>query len=67
MTTKERIEEFFADCFCEAEEAMKAGDLTAEEAVDCFASALMGWHSYFQTSADVYEKLINAIITRYRN
>ena len=67
MTTKERITEFFSDALCEAEEAIKEGDLTPDEVVNCFADALTDWHSYFQSCADIYEKLINAVISRYRN
>lgn len=66
-TTKERITEYFADTLCEAEEAIKLGELTPDEVVTCFAEALNDWHSYFQNTADIYEKLINAVISRYRN
>jgi len=67
MTPKERITEYFADTLSEAEEAIKLGELTPDEVVTCFADALTEWHSYFQNSADIYEKLINAVISRYRN
>lgn len=67
MTSKERITEFFSDALCEAEECVKAGELSPDEVVTCFADALTQWHSYFQNSADIYEKLINAVISRYRN
>lgn len=67
MTPKERITEFFADTLCEAEEAVKQGELTTYEVIECFAQALTDWHSYFQDSADIYERLINAVISRYRN
>lgn len=67
MTTKERITEFFSDALCEAEDAIKEGELTPDEVVNCFADALTDWHSYFQSCADIYEKLINAVISRYRN
>ena len=67
MTPKERITEFFSDALCEAEEAIKDRELTPDEVVNCFADALTDWHSYFQNSADIYEKLINAVISRYRN
>lgn len=62
-----RIEEFFADTLMEAEESIKAGELSVEDVVTAFGNALTGWHQYFQDSADIYEKMINAIITRYRN
>ena len=67
MTPKQRITEFFADALCEAEECIKAGELSPDEVVNCFADALTEWHSYFQASADICEKLINAVISRYRN
>ena len=67
MNPKERITEYFSDALCEAEESIKAGELSPDEVVACFADALTGWHSYFQNSADIYEKLINAVISRYRN
>lgn len=67
MTPKERITEFFADALCEAEECVKAGELTPDEVIECIAEALTDWHSYFQNTADIYEKLINAVISRYRN
>ena len=67
MTPKQRITEFFSDALCEAEEAIKDRELTPDEVVNCFADALTDWHSYFQNSADIYEKLINAVISRYRN
>jgi len=67
MTTKDRITEFFSDALCEAEEAIKAGEILPDEVVNCFADALNDWHSYFQNTADIYEKLINAVISRYRN
>jgi hypothetical protein len=67
MTPKERITEFFADTLCEAEEAVKAGELTPHEVINCFAEAMTDWHSYFQNSADIYERLIDAVISRYRN
>ena len=67
MTPKERITEFFADTLCEAEECIKQAELTPDEVVEAFADALTEWHSYFQSSADIYEKLINAVISRYRN
>lgn len=67
MTPKQRITEFFSDALCEAEEAIKSGEITPDEVVACFAEALNDWHSYFQNSADIYEKLINAVISRYRN
>lgn len=67
MTPKERITDYFSEALCDAEELVKAGELTPDEVVECFANALTGWHSYFQNSADIYEKLINAVISRYRN
>ena len=67
MTPQDRITEYFADALCEAEESIKAGELTPDDVVNCFAEALNDWHSYFQNSADIYEKLINAVISRYRN
>ena len=67
MTPKQRITEFFADSLCEAEEAIKKGELTSDEVINCFADALTDWHSYFQNTADIYERLINAVISRYRN
>ena len=62
-----RIEEFFADTLMEAEELIKTGELSTEDVVTALGNALTGWHQYFQDSADIYEKLINAIISRYRN
>ena len=67
MTPQERLTEYFADALCEAEEAIKDGEVTPDEVINCFADALTEWHAYFQNSADIYEKLINAIIARYRN
>jgi hypothetical protein len=67
MTPKERITEYFADTLSEAEECIKQAELTPHEVVEAFADALTEWHSYFQNSADIYEKLINAVISRYRN
>lgn len=67
MTPKERITEFFADTLCEAEESVKQGELTPYEVIECFALALTDWHAYFQNSADIYERLIDAVISRYRN
>ena len=67
MTPKDRITEYFADVLSDAEEHIKSGELTTDEVVACFADALTSWHSYFQNSADIYEKLINAVISRYRN
>lgn len=67
MTPKERITEFFADTLCEAEESVKQGELTPYEVIECFAQALTDWHAYFQNSADIYERLIDAVISRYRN
>lgn len=67
MTPKERITEFFSDALCDAEESIKLGEISPDEVVNCFADALTDWHSYFQNSADIYEKLINAVISRYRN
>ena len=67
MTPKERITELFSDALCEAEESIKLGEISPDEVVNCFADALTEWHSYFQNSADIYEKLINAVISRYRN
>jgi len=64
---KERLEEFFADTLCEAEEGVKAGEITPDEVINCFAEALTDWHQYFQDTADIYEKLINAVNSRYRN
>jgi hypothetical protein len=66
-TAKERITYFFADTLGEAEELVNNGELTADEVVNCFAEALTGSHQYFQDTADIYEKLINAVISRYRN
>lgn len=67
MTAKENMTEFFADALCAAEDAIKAGDMTPDDVVNCFADALTDWHSYFQNTADIYERLINAVISRYRN
>jgi hypothetical protein len=67
MTPKERIAEFFSDALCEAEECIKQAELTPDEVVEAFADALTEGHSYLQSSADIYEKLINAVISRYRN
>jgi hypothetical protein len=65
--SKNRITEYFSDVLSDAEEYIKQGELTPDEVVACFAEALNDWHSYFQNSADIYEKLINAVISRYRN
>ncbi len=61
------ITHYFSDVLCDAEEYIKKGELTPDEVVTCFADALTEWHSYFQNCADIYEKLINAVISRYRN
>jgi hypothetical protein len=67
MTPKDRITEYFSDVLSDAEEHIKRSELTADEVVNCFAEALNDWHSYYQNTADIYEKLINAVISRYRN
>jgi hypothetical protein len=67
MTPRDRITEYFSDVISDAEEFLKSGELTPDEVVTCFADALNSWHSYFQNTADIYEKLINAVISRYRN
>jgi hypothetical protein len=67
ITPRDRIVEYFSDALCEAEEFIKDGQMTPDEVVTCFADALNEWHSYFQNTADIYEKLINAVISRYRN
>lgn len=71
METKEqlmqRLEEYFSDTLGESDEAIKNGLLSSDEVINCFADALTGWHTYYQETADVYEKLINAVISRYRN
>jgi hypothetical protein len=41
--------------------------MTCDEVVSCFAEALTGSHQCFQETADIYEKLINAVVSRYRN
>ena len=66
-SVQERIREFFDDTLCEAQEAVKAGEITPDEVINCFAEALTGWHQYFQETADIYEKMIYAVNSRYRN
>jgi hypothetical protein len=64
---KQQIQEFFDDILFDAKEAVKAGEITPDEVINCFAESLTGWHDYFQESADIYEKLIYAVNSRYRN
>ena len=67
MTPQKRLEQYFSDVLCEAEESIKAGEVSVDDVVNAFAIAITDWHSYFQNTADIYEKLINAVISRYRN
>jgi len=59
------IVEGFEDALDSYEELIQR--FHTDEVVTCFADALNEWHSYFQNTADIYEKLINAVISRYRN
>jgi hypothetical protein len=64
---KKLVKEYFADTFMDVEEPLKSGELSCDEVVNAFAEALTEAHQYFQDTADIYEKLINAVISRYRN
>ena len=66
-TASDRISFCFADVLLEAQEFIEKGEMTCDEVVSCFAEALTGSHQYFQETADIYEKLINAVVSRYRN
>jgi hypothetical protein len=64
---KKFIKDNIADTLMDVEDHIKSGELTCDEVVNAFAEALTEQHQYFQDTADIYEKLINAVISRYRN
>lgn len=61
---KMRIEEGFGDILSEAEELIKQGEMAPNDVIESFVHAMLEWKEYFQTSADVYAKMIDVIESR---
>lgn len=69
MKTKafERMTEYFADTLSEADELIQDGQLTADELINAFVTALTEQAQYFSDKAKVYDDIYFAIAQRGRN
>jgi hypothetical protein len=60
----DQLVEYFSDALSEAEDAVKEGVLSPDDAVEAFIEAIDDWHSYFVDTAAVYASIANAVRQR---
>lgn len=64
---KERIKTGFSDLLLEAEEFIVDKKITPDEVINLFAESFGEWHDYYSECAAVYERMFDALSSRFRN